>query len=89
MSEPVGWDGANVILKTPKGYTNEQVSDLHIFSNDVVCVSKWKLSKECIKEILETGCIFVEVLSGKTQPPVFIGSEEECRMVAVDYGKVW
>lgn len=26
---------------------------------------------------------------GKTQPPIFVGSEKENREIAIDYGKVW
>jgi hypothetical protein len=89
MSEPVKWDGANRLLVAPKNYTKEQIKELPVFSNGVVCVSKWRLSEEALKEVIETGCIFVEVLSGETQPPIFVGSEEECRSIAVDYGSVW
>lgn len=89
MSEPVKWDKANLILKAPEGYESNQVQDLHIFTNGVVCVSKWRLSEKAIRDLIETGCLFIGVLSGKSQPPIFIGSEEECRAVAVDYGKVW
>lgn len=89
MSKPVDWYGKNKILKAPKGTTEEQVQDLHIFSNGVVCVSRWQLSEEALKEINETGCIFVSLISGNTQPPLFVGSHDEIREVTVDYGPVW
>lgn len=89
MSEPVKWKGANKILVAPQDTTKEQVQDLHVFSNGNVCVSKWKLSEEAIKEIIDTGCIFLSVYSGNSQPPVFLGSEAETHAVAVDYGPVW
>lgn len=89
MSEPVKWKEANKILVAPQDTTKEQVQDLHVFSNGNVCVSKWKLSEEAIKEIIDTGCIFLSVYSGNSQPPVFLGSEAETHAVAVDYGPVW
>jgi hypothetical protein len=89
LSKPVYWHGANKILKAPKGTTEEQVQDLHVFNNGVVSVSCWSLSEEALKEIINTGCIFVSVYSGQTQPPIFIGSHDEVREVAVDYGPVW
>ena len=89
MSKPVDWYGKNKVLKAPKGTTEEQVQDLHVFNNGVVSVSRWQLSNEALKEALETGCIFVSCYSGETQPPIFVGSHDETREVAVDYGPVW
>lgn len=90
MSYPVPWHGSNKILKSPKGTMQEQVQNLSIFTNDVVCVSRWQLSPEAVEEIIKTGgLIFISVMSGQTQPPIFVGSENEVREVAVDYGPVW
>jgi hypothetical protein len=89
MSKPIDWHGANKTLVAPKGTTSEQVQDLRVFSNGVVSVSRWQLSADAIKEINETGCIFVSVYAGKSQPPMFVGSHDESREVAVDYGPVW
>ncbi len=89
MSKPVDWYGKNKVLKAPKGVTEEQVQDLHIFTNGVVCVSRWQLSEAALKEVTETGCIFISTYSGNTQPPIFAGSHDEVREVAVDYGSVW
>lgn len=89
MSYPVDWNGANKILGPPKGYEEDQVCKMAIFTNGVVCVSKWQLSPEALKYAIETGCLFISIISGQTQPPIFIGNEEECKAIAVDYGKVW
>lgn len=89
MSKPVDWYGANKTLTAPSDTTKEQVQDLRIFSNGVVCVSRWQLSEAALKEVLETGCIFISCYSGATQPPIFVGSHDESREVAVDYGPVW
>lgn len=89
MSEPVKWNGVNKIFHAPANTTKEQVQDLPVFTNGIVNVSKWKLSEEAIKEIIDTGCIFLSVYMNGSQPPVFIGSEAENHAVAVDYGPVW
>jgi len=89
MSKPVDWYGTNKILKAPKDVTKEQVQDLRVFSNGIVCISRWQLSDEALKEVLETGCIFISCYSGQTQPPIFVGSHDESREIAVDYGFVW
>lgn len=89
MSSPVLWEGANKLLGPPKTYEEEQVQSMAVFTNGVICVSKWKLSDAAIKELNETGCLFISVISGESQPPIFIGSEQECKALAVDYGKVW
>lgn len=79
----------NKIFHAPENTTKEQVQDLPVFTNGVVCVSKWMLSAEAIKEIIDTKCIFLSVYMNGSQPPVFIGSEAETHAVAVDYGPVW
>jgi len=89
MSKHIDWYGANKTLVAPKGTTSEQVQDLRVFSNGVVSVSRWQLSEEALKEVIETGCIFVSVYAGNSQPPMFVGSHDESREVAVDYGPVW
>jgi len=89
MSKPVDWYGANKTLVAPKDTTSEQVQDMRVFSNGVVCISRWQLSDEALKEVAETGCIFVSSYSGESQPPIFVGSHDESREVAIDYGPVW
>lgn len=29
------------------------------------------------------------MFSGRTQPPVYVGDEESCRSIVVDFGGVW
>lgn len=90
MSYPVDWHGTNKLLTSPKGVTKEQIVNMHIFTNDKVCVSRWQLSPEAVEEIVKTGgLIYAGIYSGSTQPPIFIGSEKEIHEIAVDYGPVW
>jgi hypothetical protein len=89
MSYPVDWIGANKVLNPPEDTTVEQISKLAVYSNGTVCVSCWQLSEEALKEIINTGCIFVSVIAGPSQPPIFVGSHNEVREVCIDYGPVW
>lgn len=88
MARGIPWHGANRTLGPPRGMDETQVSRLPIFSNGVTCVSCWQFSDEEIAEIARTKRVFVSILSGQTQPPVFVGSESEVRSMCADYG-VW
>ncbi|MCC2608374.1 hypothetical protein [Neorhizobium petrolearium] len=87
MGQPVAFQGANMVLRAPKGQ-EETVQDLHTFTNGLCSVSCWELSAEELAEVTRTGRIFLSVFSGRTQPPVFLGSENTVRDVCADYG-VW
>ncbi|WP_128146638.1 hypothetical protein [Sinorhizobium meliloti] len=76
-----------MLLRAPEGAEN--VSDMHTFTNGICSVSCWELSAEELAEINRTGRIFLSVFSGRTQPPVYVGDEESCRSIVVDFGGVW
>lgn len=88
MASAVQFDGANRILRARPGQ-EETVSDLHTFNNGRCSVSCWELSPEEIAEVQRTGRIYLSVFFGETQPPVFVGGEEEVCSLVVDYGGVW
>lgn len=88
MATPVEFAGANMVLRAPPG-REETVSDLHTFTNGNCSVSCWELSPEELAEVQRTGRIYLSVFWGRTQPPVFVGGEEEVRSLVVDYGGVW
>lgn len=88
MAEAIDFPGSNMILGAPIGH-EESVSDLYTFTNGNCSVSCWRLSAEEMEEINRTGCIFLSIFSGRSQPPVFVGGEEEVRSLVVDYGGVW
>lgn len=87
MGIPVQFSGVNMLLRAPEGAEN--VSDMHTFTNGICSVSCWELSAEELAEINRTGRIFLSVFSGRTQPPVYVGDEESCRSIVVDFGGVW
>ena len=86
MGVPTEFEGSNSVLGAPRG--SENVESLPVFSNGTCCVSAWALSDEEIEEIVRTRRVFVSVMSGRTQPPVFVGGEEATRSLCADYG-VW
>lgn len=87
MGDPVFFHGANTRLGPPPGAEN--VGDLYTFTNGYCSVSCWQLSPAEIDEVNRSGRIFVSILSGRSQPPVFVGDEDSVRGVVVDYGGVW
>jgi hypothetical protein len=87
MSEPTAFEGHNVVLAPPPG--SENVTPLPIFRNGLCCVSCWQLTAEELTEVIAAGGkVFISVFSGKTQPPVYVGSENSVREIIADYG-VW
>lgn len=87
MAQAVDFSGSNRLLRAPQGAEN--VSDLHTFTNGHCSVSCWELAPEELAEISRTGRIYVSIFSGQSQPPVFVGSEDNVRSVVVDFGGVW
>lgn len=55
----------------------------------VQAISCWQMSPEELAEINASGGkVFISIFMGKTQPPVFVGSESSTRALIADYG-VW
>lgn len=86
MGEPVEFAGANTLLGPPNGAEN--IVAMHVFRNGTCCVSCWRLRPEEVAEVMRTGRVFVSVFAGPTQPPIFVGGEQETRELIADYG-VW
>ena len=89
MAYPVQFPGANFVFTAPAG--RDDIGDLFTFRqpNGPCNVSCWKLTPEELEEVTRTGCVFLSVMSGRMFFPVFVGSEQACRSVVVDSGKVW
>ena len=71
---PINFKESNVLLGRPPGMTEEECSGLHIFTNQEVCISRWKLNWKERLQILFVGEVWLGVMSGKTQPPVWLKS---------------
>jgi len=71
---------ANVCLSKPSSMTDEECSSLWVWSDGEQCISCWKLSfAQRIKALL-FGKVWLCVLSGKTQPPVWL----DCKNTVFD-----
>lgn len=87
MPHPVEFPGANMRLLAPEGAEN--VGDMHTFTNGHCSVSCWEFDDAEIDEIVRTRRLFASVLSGRTQPPIFLAPESVMRGFLVDYGGTW
>ena len=83
MGEAVEFKGFNCRL-----HGAENVGEMPVFRNGVTSTSCWELAPEELVEIIRTGRVYVAVMFGKTQPPVYVGSETAVRAMTADYG-VW
>lgn len=66
---------ANRNLTKPQNMTDEECSSLWVFSDNRECISCWKLSFRERLSALFFGRVWLSVLSGSTQPPVWLGCE--------------
>lgn len=74
MVKPIKFEEANKNLLKPLSMTDEECSSLWVYSDGEQCVSCWKLGwKERIAALL-FGKVWLSVLSGSTQPPVWVDS---------------
>ncbi len=87
MAYAVEFPGANRVLGAPPGAEN--VSSMHTFTNGNCSVSCWELDDAELAEVIRTRRIFLSVLSGVTQPAVFLAPESVMRGFLVDYGGTW
>ena len=89
MAEPVAFAGANFTYKAPAD--RDDIRDLVVFRQpkgpcNVAC---WQLDEDELREVTRTGQVFLLVASGSVIYPTFVGSEENARALALQYGPVW
>ena len=66
---------ANKNLLKPESMTDEECGSLWVYSDGRECISCWRLTwKERIKALL-FGKLWLSVLSGHTQPPVWLACD--------------
>ena len=87
MGQPIDFEGSNLVMRAPEGAEN--VQDMHVYRTRHSCVSCWTVTPDELAEITTTGRIFLSVLAGGQQPPLYVGSESTCREVMLDFGPVW
>jgi hypothetical protein len=81
---PTTFEGCNKVYSKPKGWTDDQCSDLPVWEgrapiddkgNTVpTIISCWKLSKEDLEEVQRTGVIYLSICT-TVQPPVPLFTE--------------
>jgi hypothetical protein len=90
MANPICWHGMNKTLQAPANEDKQRIQDIHVFNNGNCSVSCWQLTPEELADLVQNGGkIYLAVMFGKSQPPVFVGSENTVRSVVIDYGGVW
>lgn len=74
--KPIKFPQANRVLQRPANMSENECEPLHVWSSDQQCISCWKPSVKERLNILFGGKVWLGVLSGGTQPPVYVVSEK-------------
>lgn len=69
---PVKFPEANRNLLKPDGMTDEECGSLWVYTDGVTCISCWELNWRARLSALFHGRVWLSVLSGGTQPPVWL-----------------
>lgn len=70
--KPIKFKQANKNLLKPDSMTEEECSSLWVYTDENQCISCWKMNwKQRIKALF-FGKVWLSVMSGGTQPPVWI-----------------
>jgi len=83
LAFPVKFPEANKNLLKPESMTDEECASLWVYSDGRQCISCWKLGFIDRMKALLFGRIWLGVLSGDTQPPVWI----LCQKSVFDHNK--
>lgn len=70
--KPIDFPQSTKVLQKPEKMLDTDCQPLPIWSDGKECVSCWKPTFKERVRILFTGKVWLSVLSGRTQPPVFI-----------------
>lgn len=73
--KPIDFPQSTKVLQRPSIMTDEECQSLHVWNDGKQCVSCWKPTIAERIKILFGGNVWLGVLSGKSQPPVFVSGE--------------
>lgn len=73
--KPIDFPQSTKVLQKPSTMSDKECSSLHVWNDGKQCVSCWKPTFKERMNILFGGKVWLGVLSGKTQPPVFVSGE--------------
>lgn len=68
--EPLKFEQQVVILTKPNNMTDEECGPLPVYSDGQQCISLWRMSWRERLSSLFFGRVWLQIYSGKTQPPV-------------------
>ena len=73
---PTKFPEANKNLLKPSSMTDEECSALWVYTDGRQCISCWRLTlRQRLKALLH-GKVWLSVLSGQTQPPVWLDCDK-------------
>lgn len=70
--KPIDFPQSTKELARPANMTDEECSSLHVYCDGDKCISCWKPSLKERFRILFGNPVWLGVISGRTQPPVFV-----------------
>lgn len=70
--KPASFPEANRNLTKPAGMTDEECGPLPTHTDGSTCISRWRMTWMERLRVLLTGDVWLGVLSGHTQPPVYL-----------------
>jgi hypothetical protein len=74
--KPIQFKGHTIILQKPPNMTKEECGELAILQINDECISCWRMSFwERIKNLF-TGKVWIGILSGTTQPPIYLTTKQ-------------
>lgn len=73
--KPIDFKQSTKVLQRPSTMTESECQSLPVWCDGKQCVSCWKPTLKERLNILFRGKVWLGVLSGKTQPPVFVAGE--------------
>ena len=76
--KPIAFPQATKTLQKPMSMTDEECSPLPVFTDGTQCISCWRPSWRERLAILFFGRVWCAVLSGQTQPPVWLMGSRTC-----------
>jgi hypothetical protein len=84
MGKPVDFEGTNVVFGPPEG--RDDVGTVRAFRNKACVVVCWELTPDELREIVETGRIYISQMSNGGLAPHYVGTRNDVRAIVQDYG---
>lgn len=70
--KPIKFNQANKNLLKPNSMTDDECSSLWVYTDRNQCISCWKMNWKQRINALFSGKVWLSVMSGCTQPPVWV-----------------